>query len=201
MRQSATNVLRGNSTNWTAPLLASCPSQSTSERFLKRSANWQLTASISLSLFVDYRCLQLGFCFVGLSFSATKPDFKFMEDQLKKCLTGSVKQLGSVFMYSVKSALRQNCQAKNRNVVASRFPISKCLNLVTKDTDVCMEKMISAIQRGKRAEPKNRIGYVCCSYYEYRLCVDGKARPRCPPKVADMILEYFSGVFQGRLCF
>ena len=85
-----------------------------------------------------------------------------MENQIKRCLSGSIKQLGSIFMYSVKNALKQNCQSKNRKMAETRFPMAMCLNLITKDTDVCVENMIESFQRGKRGQPEStRIGYVC----------------------------------------
>lgn len=108
--------------------------------------------------------------------------------------------MGSVFMYSLKNALKQNCLPRNRKQVEGRTPMSKCLNRITKETDECLETMIDSVQRGKRAQPqKRRIGYLCCGYVDYHRCVDRKATPKCDAKAVTMINDYFGGLFNGVL--
>ena len=140
------------------------------------------------------------FCYSLSINSDTRVDFKIMEVQQKKCLTGEAKQLGNIFLYSVRNALRQNCQAKNRKSVEARTPMSKCLNRITRGTDECMESMIDSVQRGKRAQPqRQRIGYLCCGYFTYHRCVERKATPKCEAKAVTMINDYFGGLFGGVL--
>ena len=66
-------------------------------------------------------------------------------------------------MASVGNTMNRLCENRNSKKRTNEILlISRCMNSIKKDADVCMKVYYDYLQRGKWAEPEeNRIGYAC----------------------------------------
>jgi hypothetical protein len=83
-----------------------------------------------------------------------------LETYAKKCKTGLTKQLMSVFIYTVKTQIRQMCKKdskKRRKLMAAR----NCVDAAKHEFEKCIINLIDTLQGIKLADDKKKIPLSC----------------------------------------
>ncbi len=90
-----------------------------------------------------------------------------------RCLLGTAKLFTRVILSSVRTFIGRLCENRNSKKRTNEIlNISRCINSLQAEGDVCMTSFYDYLQRGKRAEPEEiRIGYACCGYHTLVECI------------------------------
>lgn len=85
---------------------------------------------------------------------------KSLDDYKSKCFKGTLKQFGSLMIYSVRNSIKQFCHKNNRRL-ESLFKTAVCVNRNRRSVNRCMSQLIDHLIGIKYAEDKKKMPLIC----------------------------------------
>ena len=94
------------------------------------------------------------------------------------CLTDTQKQLSDTLFDGASKIQKEFCN-KTSSLRAMYVQHAPCLSLVSKEQKSCLKLLQAGLESVNKAEWKQRIPYLCCTYHRVTGCVQDLVRQKC----------------------
>ena len=85
----------------------------------------------------------------------------FADQYKNKCFKGTLKQFGSLFIYSNRNTVKRFCSNNNNKQVPKLLKAAKCINQHMPRLSKCMTRMTENFIGIKYADDKKKIPHIC----------------------------------------